>query len=87
MSPLLPAGINRVLVTESVGFISGALVRHLLVESTAMASNRDKCGSRCDLTNIFSDPRNQLLRAGLTNGEATAWTMRAADPDLVLHLD
>ncbi|MEX0589439.1 MAG: dTDP-glucose 4,6-dehydratase [Cyanobium sp.] len=77
---------RRVLVTGGAGFIGGAVVRRLLRESQALVFNLDKCGYASDLTSIGSNPRHQLLKVNLTDGEATAAAVRQADPDLVMHL-
>jgi dTDP-glucose 4,6-dehydratase len=96
----LLAGRRRALVTGGAGFIGGALVRRLLAESEATVFNLDKCGYASDLTSIEAlladlgprgvtaqgEPRHQLLRVDLTDGEVTAAAVRQADPDLVLHL-
>ncbi len=91
MSPLLPPGIKRVLVTGGAGFIGGALVRRLLTETTVTVFNLDKCGYASDLTGIDRlgaavAQRHQLLKVDLVDGAATAEAVRLADPDLVLHL-
>ena len=91
MSPLLPPGIKRVLVTGGAGFIGGALVRRLLTETTVTVFNLDKCGYASDLTGIDRlgaavAQRHQLLQVDLVDGAATAEAVRLADPDLVLHL-
>lgn len=43
---------KRILITGSGGFIGGALVRRLLLESTATVFNLDKMGYASDLTSI-----------------------------------
>ena len=71
------------------------MVRRLLGESEALVFNLDKCGYASDLTSIEQvlhelgprgQSRHQLLRVDLCDAEATTAAVRAADPDLVLHL-
>jgi dTDP-glucose 4,6-dehydratase len=86
VTDLLPLGIRSVLVTGGAGFIGGALVRRLLADSSAQVFNLDKLGYASDLTSIGENPRHHLLRVDLANASATAEAVRAADPDLVMHL-
>ena len=86
MTDLLPAGIDRVLVTGGAGFIGGAVVRRLLRDTTAAVFNLDKVGYASDLTSIGPNPRHQLLKVDLADAAATAEAVRVADPDLVMHL-
>jgi dTDP-glucose 4,6-dehydratase len=82
----LSQGTARVLVTGGAGFIGSAVVRRLLADSSVQVFNLDKLGYASDLTSIGEHPRHRFIKVELADPQATAEAVRAADPDLVMHL-
>ena len=85
---------KRVLITGGAGFIGGALIRRLLIESNFIIFNLDKLGYSSDLTSIENliksnkkiEGRYNFINANLSNRESIVAAINRADPDLIIHL-
>ena len=85
----------RVLITGGAGFIGGAVIRKLLLETSFYIFNLDKIGYASDLTSINKtisslgidiEDRHKLLKVDLTNSSETYSAVQFANPDLIMHL-
>tara|TARA_X000000950_G_scaffold274543_1_gene359772 strand:- start:326 stop:1381 length:1056 start_codon:yes stop_codon:yes gene_type:complete len=86
---------KRILITGGSGFIGGALIRKLLIETNHIIFNLDKMGYASDLTSI-KDTLEKIdhkrakdysnLQINLSNQNDTNKAILKSDPDIVFHL-
>ena len=90
----LPKEVKRVLITGGGGFIGGALIRKLLLNTNVEVYNLDKLSYSSDLTsiNLILSKNNSFkkkyhfLKSDLNNKSEIIEAFQFSDPDIVFHL-
>lgn len=82
-------GVSRILVTGGAGFIGGALIRHLIANTTHQVTNLDKltyAGDLRSLKEVEADARYRFVAADVCDASAVGAALRAFQPEIITHL-
>ncbi len=81
---------KKILITGGAGFIGGALIRNLLLNTSDLIFNLDKFGYASDLTGIekisSARKRHKVVKLDLINMDSVNDYINFVKPDLIIHL-
>ena len=81
---------KKILITGGAGFIGGALIRNLLLNTSDLIFNLDKFGYASDLTGIekisSASKRHKVVKLDLINMDSVNDYINFVKPDLIIHL-
>ena len=85
---------NRILVTGGLGFIGGAVIRNLLINTSIKIFNLDKVSYASDFYSIkhtiskykIDDKRYHFIKQDLKDRNGVRDAIEFSDPDIVIHL-
>ncbi len=81
---------KKILITGGAGFIGGALIRNLLINTESVILNIDKFGYASDLSGInstnYAQTRHKHLKINLVNKNDIDQALKTFQPNLIIHL-